>query len=39
VDLPPLSLIGPNGDIACGGAMWDHDPVWRHRDTQHETPS
>lgn len=31
VDMPPLSLIAADGEIACGGAMWDADPVWRHR--------
>lgn len=32
VDLPPLQLITPVGLIDCGGALWDADPVWRHRD-------
>lgn len=34
VDMPPLSMIGGGmvyADIACGGALWDADPVWRHR--------
>jgi hypothetical protein len=31
VDRPPLTVVGTYNDIACGGAMWDADPVWRHR--------